>query len=172
MGHLFVHIRKICRWPGLKQYHSLVSNLRFEQQLRLEKWYRQLGRHRQILGEDICFSDMNLSEFLKNSSSIILSSSICAENESRLESLVCDYRISSYSFRRNYSFLNFEIVANSNSSVFLLNKLNFCCGNYSREETIQGRKLYEEIRYTKISRPWSDLIRRTGIFLGGFSVDF
>jgi len=21
------------------------------------------------------------------------------------------------------------------------------CGNYSREETIQGRKLYEEIRY-------------------------
>ena len=22
------------------------------------------------------------------------------------------------------------------------------CGNYSREETIQGRKLYEEIRYT------------------------
>ena len=24
------------------------------------------------------------------------------------------------------------------------------CGNYSREETIQGRKLYEEIRYTKL----------------------
>ena len=24
------------------------------------------------------------------------------------------------------------------------------CGNYSREETIQGRKLYEEIRYVKI----------------------
>ena len=24
------------------------------------------------------------------------------------------------------------------------------CGNYSREETIQGRKLYEEIRYSKI----------------------
>ena len=23
------------------------------------------------------------------------------------------------------------------------------CGNYSREETIQGRKLYEEIRYIK-----------------------
>jgi hypothetical protein len=23
------------------------------------------------------------------------------------------------------------------------------CGNYSREETIQGRKLYEEIRYSK-----------------------
>ena len=22
-----------------------------------------------------------------------------------------------------------------------LNKLDFCCGNYSREETIQGRKL-------------------------------
>ena len=25
------------------------------------------------------------------------------------------------------------------------------CGNYSREETIQGRKLYEEIRYSEIS---------------------
>ena len=25
------------------------------------------------------------------------------------------------------------------------------CGNYSREETIQGRKLYEEIRYVKKS---------------------
>ena len=31
---------------------------------------------------------------------------------------------------------------------FLHDKLNFCCGNYSREETIQGQKLYEEIRYT------------------------
>ena len=47
------------------------------------------------------------------------------------------YRISSYSFRENYSFLNLEIVANSNSchniSFFLLNKLNFCCGNYMRK---------------------------------------
>ena len=47
------------------------------------------------------------------------------------------YRISSYSFRENYSFLNLEIVANSNSchniSIFLLNKLNFCCGNYMRK---------------------------------------
>ena len=47
-------------------------------------------------------------------------------------------------------FLNLKIVPNSNSchniSIFyLLNKLNFCCGNYSREGTIQGRKLYEEI---------------------------
>ena len=25
--------------------------------------------------------------------------------------------------------------------------MNPCCGNYSKEETIQGRKLYEEIRY-------------------------
>ena len=27
-------------------------------------------------------------------------------------------------------------------------KLNICCGNYSREETIQGRKLFAEIRYS------------------------
>ena len=26
------------------------------------------------------------------------------------------------------------------------------CGNYSREETIQGRKLYEEIRYINFHR--------------------
>ena len=30
---------------------------------------------------------------------------------------------------------------------FLLNKLYFCFENYSREETIQGWKLYEEIWY-------------------------
>ena len=28
-----------------------------------------------------------------------------------------------------------QVAANSN---FLPNKLNFCCGNYSREETIRG----------------------------------
>ena len=59
-------------------------------------------------------------------------------------SLLIRYRISSYSF------LNIEIVANSNScrtiSIFLPIKLNFCCGNYSREETIEERKLCEEIQ--------------------------
>ena len=46
------------------------------------------------------------------------------------------------------------------------------CGNYSREETIQGRKLYEEIRYpgnyvftisknqNKIEATYSDLKTR------------
>ena len=33
---------------------------------------------------------------------------------------------------------------------FWINKLNFCCGNYSREETIQGQKLYEEMRYVEL----------------------
>ena len=55
------------------------------------------------------------------------------------------YRISSYSFPGNYSFLNLEIVATSNSCRniyvhFLLHKLIFAA------ETIQGPKLYEEIR--------------------------
>jgi hypothetical protein len=48
--------------------------------------------------------------------------------------------------------LNLEIVENSNNCnkfQFLPNKLIFCCGNYSREETIQGQKLYEEIWYFK-----------------------
>ena len=31
---------------------------------------------------------------------------------------------------------------------FVPNKLKFCCGNYSREETIQGQKLYGEIWYS------------------------
>ena len=30
---------------------------------------------------------------------------------------------------------------------FLLNKPKFCCGNYSKEETIEGQNIYEEIRY-------------------------
>ena len=34
------------------------------------------------------------------------------------------------------------------------------CGNYSREENIQGRKLYEEIRYT-----YSILLMYTVLFL-------
>ena len=38
------------------------------------------------------------------------------------------------------------VAANFN---FLPNKLNFCCGNYSGEETIHERKLHEEIRYKK-----------------------
>ena len=54
------------------------------------------------------------------------------------------YRIPFYCFRGNYSFLNLEIGANSNSccniSTFLHNKLNFYCGNCSIEESIQGRK--------------------------------
>ena len=50
------------------------------------------------------------------------------------------YRISANSFRGNYSFLNLTLftVTFGNST--------HRCGNYSREETIQGRKLYEEIR--------------------------
>ena len=54
---------------------------------------------------------------------------------------ILGYRISAYSFRGNYSFLNLTLctVTFGNST--------YRCGNYSREETIQGRKLYEEIRY-------------------------
>ena len=59
------------------------------------------------------------------------------------------YRISSFSFRWNYSFLNLEIIANSNScrNISILYLINW----FLDAETIQGRKLYEEIRYVKIS---------------------
>ena len=41
---------------------------------------------------------------------------------------------------------NFEYLVATNFN-FLPNKLNFCYGNYTREETIQGRKLFVEITY-------------------------
>ena len=50
-----------------------------------------------------------------------------------------DYRISSYSFRGNYSFLNLTLC-----TVIFVHS-TYRCGNYSREETIQGRKLFAEI---------------------------
>ena len=46
-------------------------------------------------------------------------------------------RISVNSFRRNCSFLSLWIVENFN---FLLNKMNFCCGNYSKPETMYTGK--------------------------------
>ena len=57
-----------------------------------------------------------------------------------------NYRISAKSFRGNYSFFEFGncrniqiVAANLN---FLHNKLNFCCGNYSRAETIRGNTVF------------------------------
>ena len=55
------------------------------------------------------------------------------------------YRISTNSFRGNYSFLNLALFTVTFDLYFI--NLNSCRVNYSREETIQGRKLYEEIRY-------------------------
>ena len=52
-----------------------------------------------------------------------------------------EYRISANSFRGNYSFLNLTL------STVTFGHSTYRCGNYSREETIQGRKLFAEIRY-------------------------
>ena len=51
------------------------------------------------------------------------------------------YRISAYSFRGIYSFLNLTLCR------VTFGHSTYRCGNYSREETIQGRKLFAEIRY-------------------------
>ena len=51
------------------------------------------------------------------------------------------YRISANSFRGNYSFLNLSLCT------VTFDHSTYRCGNYSREETIQGRKLFAEIRY-------------------------
>ena len=58
---------------------------------------------------------------------------------------VLKYRISANSFRGNYSFLNLALCTVTYDLYFI--NLNSCRGNYSREETIQGRKLFAEIRY-------------------------
>ena len=61
------------------------------------------------------------------------------------------YRISVNSFRGNYSFLKMESVEIFIVSAlwhFLLHKLNSCRGNYWKGETIKGRKLFAEIRYS------------------------
>ena len=64
------------------------------------------------------------------------------------------YLFSAYSFRRNYSFLNLALFTVS-FDLFFIN-LNSCCGNYSREKTIQGLKLFAEIRYPKWIFPLGD----------------
>ena len=58
------------------------------------------------------------------------------------------YRISANSFRGNYSFLKLFGQRSQYISIkFPLHKPSENCGNYSREETIQGRKLFAEIWY-------------------------
>ena len=52
-------------------------------------------------------------------------------------------------FRGNYSFLNLALFTVTFDLYFI--NLNSCRGNYSREETIQGRKLFAEIRYAQCS---------------------
>jgi hypothetical protein len=49
-----------------------------------------------------------------------------------------EYRISSYSLRGNYSFLNLTFGDST-----------YKCGNYSRKETIQGRKLFKGGNYSR-----------------------
>ena len=62
-----------------------------------------------------------------------------------LNDKIHNYRISANSFHGNYSFLNLALFTVTFDLYFI--NLNSCRGNYSREETIQGRKLFAEIRY-------------------------
>ena len=52
-----------------------------------------------------------------------------------------EYCISANSFRGNYSFLKLTLCT------VTFDHSTYRCENYSREETIQGRKLFAEIRY-------------------------
>ena len=69
------------------------------------------------------------------------------------------YRISANSFRGNYSFLKFYVQRSQYISIkFPLHKPSENRGNYSREETIQGRKLFAEIRYTYIYQKYKSYV--------------
>ena len=63
-----------------------------------------------------------------------------------------NYRISANSFRRNYSFLNLILC----TVTFGLS--TYRCGNYSREETIQGKKLFKARNYSR-----AETIRRNAV---------
>ena len=51
------------------------------------------------------------------------------------------YRISTNSFRGNYSFLELTLCT------VTFDHSTYRCRNYSREETVQGQKLFAEIQY-------------------------
>ena len=63
------------------------------------------------------------------------------------------YRISSYSFRGNYSFLNLTLC-----TVTFVHS-TYRCGNYSSEETIQRRKLFAKTRYLVLAYSNYSIIR-------------
>ena len=69
----------------------------------------------------------------------------CIENEL----YQIGYHISANSFRGNYSFFNLTLCT------VTFGRGTYRCGNYSREETIQGRKQFPEIRYFKKNQEWS-----------------
>ena len=71
-----------------------------------------------------------------------------------LKSLTSVLNVFCHSFHGNYSFLNLKIVTIQIVAAifqFFTEQSDYCCGNYSREETNQGRNLYEEIKYYKPS---------------------
>ena len=66
----------------------------------------------------------NQNKYFYDEGPRIFESKVNFSRFSKKQILIYEYRISSYSFRRNYSFLNLEIAANSNSchniSIFYL----------------------------------------------------
>ena len=74
---------------------------------------------------------------------------LCPSHESDEETTkITKCRISANSFRGNYSFLELFGQRSQYISIkFPLHKPPENRGNYSREEIIQGRKLFAEIRY-------------------------
>ena len=68
------------------------------------------------------------------------------------------YLISGNSFRRNYSFWN------STLCTVTFGYSTYRCGNYSREETIQGRKLFAEIRYLFLDNSREVLLTMLSLF--------
>ena len=82
-----------------------------------------------------------LSKYLSKCPSKCVSKCVSKCLSKYLSKYLLKYRISANSFCRNYSFLNLTLCT------VTFGYSTYRCGNYSREETIQGRKLFAEIRY-------------------------
>ena len=87
---------------------------------------------------DIFFQKLSLFEFWTSEITISRELGVCIE----CTHCYTTYRISSYSFHGNYSFLNLTLCT------VTFGHSTYRWGNYSREETIQGRKLFKGGNYS------------------------
>ena len=142
----------------MKSWNWGKSRSRFE--ILLNHWWKHfpLGKMDRIgLGRDWTRKQTLKRNFVLKENVFVFPASVSDVIETQVQSVqntdgfiwrdLYTYRISSNSFRETYSFLNFEIVANSNScrNISILYLLNWIF----IAETIQGRKLFKSGNYKR-----------------------